>query len=307
MPAGLAKVQRHALAARVFLGFFHAQLPAVDAQHQRLAAPDKQADAAIVGRHLGGLHVLVDFADHLVAGIEQIIGLVAGGQGAADFIVQAGHLAGFVIHQQRVVAQLLRGGVVLLFEHVGGRVKARRQLAHAGEHHVAPRGIRGGGLHIDKGVHHVGDGRAQAAIAAFEHVLHLHQALQAAGIGRMDGVGSVGLAVEQGAVVAHHRGHLHAFANKAVAHVLPVQGIGIDGLARVTGGIDVGNVVANGGQGLLIGVQGGYADIHEAHNGCSFFISAKFLKNIHAWLPRCTAWALSMARDSLLAYCGSVA
>ena len=214
---GLAEVERQLLAAGVFLGFCYRQLARGRTQHQRLAAAHEQADAAIIRRDLAGLHILVDFPNHLVARIQQVIGLVAGGQGAHDFVVQARHLLGHVVDQQHVIANLLLGGVVKLIQHVRRCAKTRGQLIHARQHHIACRGIGGGGLHIDKGIHHLGHGCAYAAFTACKYVLHLHQGLQAHAVRGIGRIGRVGLAVEQFAEIAHDGGHLYALANKSAA------------------------------------------------------------------------------------------
>ncbi len=70
------------------------------------------------------------------------------------------------------------------------------------------------------------------------------------------------------------------------------------GLARIAGGVDVGNVVASGLQGHLVGHQGASADVEQVHACTPLSIM------LAAFWARSALW---MAPLSFLAYSGSVA
>ena len=67
-------VQRHLSAARKFLGHLQRQLCGRGGHYQRLAARNEHPHGAVIGGDLAGLDVLVEFADELIALIQQVVG-----------------------------------------------------------------------------------------------------------------------------------------------------------------------------------------------------------------------------------------
>ena len=92
--------------ARV-IGGSHLQLRYRGAEHQGLATAHKDADGTVCGRDRGRLDVLVQFADQLIALVQQVIGQVAAAHGTRDFLIGFGDLGGQVVDGRDVGLQLL--------------------------------------------------------------------------------------------------------------------------------------------------------------------------------------------------------
>ena len=235
------------------------------AQHQRLAAGHEHADRAVVGGHLRCLDVLVELADELVALVEQVVGGLAVALGTGNLLVDAGDVLGQAVDRDHAALELFGHGVADFVQALRGVAHARGGFVHAREGHAARSEVGGGAHDIRERIHHVVDGCANAAGAAAENLLQLAQAVHAHGVARIHRRCGRGLAREQLAVVALDGLHIHALANVATAGELALHGLQHHGLARIAGRADVGNVVACGLQGRLVGQKGAGSDVEQAH------------------------------------------
>ncbi len=263
--AGRAEIHLELPAAREHARFLHLQRRGRGAQHQRLAARHEQAHGAVVGRHLRGLHVLVDLADDLVALVQQVVGRLPVAFHARDLLVHARHLLGQGVERVHVAGELFLHRVLDLVHATGRRAHARGGLVHAGDGHRSRGHVHGRGHHVLERVEHVGDGRAQSAGASAEHVLQLRQPLRAGLVGRLHRVRRRSLPRQQFVVVAQDGLHVHALADVTTARELPLHRLQRQRLPRVARGIDVGDVVARGLQGHLVGEEGARADVEQTH------------------------------------------
>ncbi|MPM99838.1 hypothetical protein SDC9_147033 [bioreactor metagenome] len=268
----MLEVQAHLAAARVLHRPLEAELRGSLPHHQRLAAAHEQRDGAIAGVDLRSLHIFVDVTHQLIALIQQIVGHTASRHSPADLRVQRRDLAGQAVDHVHIVGHLLLGVVVQLIELTGSQAKARSQLVHACEHHVARSQIRGSTAHIGKRIQHVVDCSAQAIAAARKHFLHLIERLRARRVRCADRAGRCRLTVEQLAEVAQDGRHIGAIADIAIADVLARRGLEGHALARIAGGVDVGNVVPRGLQGDLVGHQGACAHVQKTHDWFSVIL-----------------------------------
>ena len=289
--------QLHLPAGRERARVAHRHLGGRGAQHQGLAATDEQANGSVVCRYLRGLHILVDFADDLLALVQQVVGGLPVACGTCNLFVDCGHLLGQAVDGVGAVLQLLGHRVLDLVDAVGRGAHARRGFVDASEHQGARRQVGGGSHHVRERVHHVGDGGPQPCGAAAEDLLQLAQPLRTHRIPSAHRSCCRRLAREQLALVAQDGAHIHPLPDVARARELPLHGLQCHGLARIPGGVDVGNVVASRLQGHLVGHQGASADVEQSHD-------------LHRFHHACAFWARSalwMAPLSFLAYSGSVA
>ena len=264
--AGLLEGQHLLAAARTEIrGVLDRQQGGLVAQHQGLAAGHKHADRSVIGGHLRCLDVLVQLADQLVALVQQVVGGLAVAFGAGNLLVHGGNVPGQAVDCHHAALELLGHGVADLIEPLRCVPHARGGFVHARQGHAAGREVHGRAHHIRQRIHHVVDGRADAAGASAEDLLQLAQAVHAHGVARVHRRRRCRLAREQLAVVAQDGLHIHTLADVATAGELALHGLQHHGLARVARGADIGNVVACGLQGHLVGQQGAGAHVQQAH------------------------------------------
>ena len=266
------------------------------AQDQRLAARQKDTHRAVVGGNRGGLHKLVQVAHQLVALVQQVVGRLPVALRADNLLIHAGNAFGQTVDVVNLDVELLRDAELQFVQALGRRPHAGRRFIHPGQHDRTGGQVRGGAGHVGKRVQHVVHRGAQAAGATGKNVLQLLELVDPGAVGGGGGAGQRRLACQVGAEIALNRGDLNALANVATARELAQHGLLHHALARVAGRVDIGNVVARGLQGHLVGLQRTGADVkNAAHRFCA------------TTLARCRRCVLSMARLSLAAYWGSVA
>ena len=238
------------------------------AQHQRLAATNVDADGAVIGGYRGGLHVLVEVVDELVALVQQVVRRLATALGQGNLAVHVGNLLGQRVDRADFLVQRLGNANLQVIQALRGRAHAPGGFIDPGQGHGACGQVGRGAGHIREGVEHVVDGRAHAGAAALKNIAELFEVVRTGGVGCL-GRGRQGRLARQKLVVVALNGlDVHPLADITGTGVLACHRGHDDALARVAHGVDVGNVVANGLQCNLVGLQRLGADIEDAHGLC---------------------------------------
>ena len=251
----------HLLLAGVVGVVHQLQLVGRAAQHQWLAATDKNAGAAIVGAHRGHFHELAKLAEQLVALVEQVVGRAVVALRFNDLLVDLGHIGGQTVDGGDTAARFLIGAAGQHIElrdgaaHAGGRFIAARQGHHAG------REVGRRGRHIVPHIEHAVDRGAQSIGPGGKEGFKLLQTPIALGIGRRGGGCQTGLTGQVFTVGTGHLGQFDTLAEILSPQLLVARGLGLHRLARVARRVGIGNVVANDLQRCQVGVERSRADI----------------------------------------------
>ena len=225
------------------------------AHHQRLAGADEQVQRAIVLLH----HLQPDHAgqllDRLFPGVDEIVGRTTGRLGTGDGVVETADALGQRIDLVGQRRQLIVDLAVLLVDLV---VQGVERLGHAlglGQHGLPRRDRRrilGGGLQGGKELLH---GRGDTRRAVGQQAVELGDlALE----GLQFAVLAVGRTYLAGEEITGEATHVHRLgAGTDITRAIELGDVGLlNGLLpRIAGRVDVGDVVAGGGQGVLGSAQ----------------------------------------------------
>ncbi|MNZ30506.1 hypothetical protein D3C78_477780 [compost metagenome] len=242
---------------RVLGAGHHLQRRHFVADHQRLAGADEQAEGGVILVHHLHAHQLRELADGFVAGVQQVIRLHAGARRLEDRVVVAGNGIGQRVDLAGQGAELLIDQAVLLVQLVVQGIERLRQPLRLGQQRFAALGggrVGGRGLQCGEELLQrradTGGGVGKQRIELLD--LSLEGIQLVALTGRRAYLGG-----EEVAGQPAHVGHLGAGADIAIAGELRNGGFLHCLLPRITRGVDVGDVVAGGGQRGLGGAQAG--------------------------------------------------